>query len=147
MRLVITKTCRGVIDTQYERERIKKAFRRDPETRKRLTALMDAIEALDWPKAMKLLKDKWWRGRDERMECPRVEFVGLLHVQNPVKHGHPAFGFDQWASYLDLVCIMARKRLPGGAQLEIWAQSDESVRAENLSKALDKNARRAAGEK
>lgn len=41
MKLLLTKTCQGVIDTDCERERIKKAFRNDPETRRRLTLLVE----------------------------------------------------------------------------------------------------------
>jgi hypothetical protein len=113
MRLMITKTCYGMVDTAIERKRISKAFRRDPETRKRLTKLMDAIEAGEWRKAERMLTGRWWSGRDKKMECPRIEFVGMLDLQNPAVPGHPAAGFDSWANYADLVAAKMRTQTPG----------------------------------
>lgn len=116
MKLLLTKIAQGVIDTDRERRRIEKAFKKDPETRKRLNLLMDAIEAGHWKKADKMLSSRWWQGRDSKMECPRLEFVGMLDLQNPEMLGHPADGFNCWASYRDLVWQMTGKSEPGAAK-------------------------------
>ena len=107
MRLLITKTFAGVVDTAKERARIREAFRGDPVTRKKLTELMDAVEALDWKRAERLLLSKWWQGRDRRQGCPRVEFIGLLDAQ-ATENGPrvPAWGFDVMSSYINLVAWM-----------------------------------------
>ena len=114
MRLLITKTFQGVLDTERERQRIKKAFRRDPETRRHLTLFMDAIEDGDWKKANRMLSSKWWQGRNKKMECPRLEFVGMLDLQNPKMPGHPADGFDHWSGYQDLAYVMTHQKKVGG---------------------------------
>ena len=114
MKMLITKVCQGIIDTDQERRRISKAFRNDPETRQHLTLLMDAIEAGDWKKAQKTLDSKWWEGRDKKQECPRQEFIGLLNVANPKKPGHPASGFDHWSNYAHLVYVMSHNQKMGG---------------------------------
>jgi hypothetical protein len=119
MKLVVTKVCRAVVDTTSERQRISKAFRKDPETRKRLTLLMDAIEARDWQKAIKLLAAKWWSGRDKRQECPRCEFIGLMELRRAGNPKAPAPGFDLWANYADLVFKMAAKRKPGDVEYTV----------------------------
>lgn len=114
MKMLLTKVCQGVVDTDRERLRIKKAFRNDPETRLHLTRLMDAIEAGQWKKAQRMLDGKWWSGRDRKCECPRLEFVGMLDLANPKKPGHPASGFDNWAGYAHLVYVMSRRQEVGG---------------------------------
>jgi hypothetical protein len=107
------------MDTESERQRIKKAFRNDPETRRRLTLLMDAIEAMDWEKANRMLSDKWWQGRDEKCECSRLEFVGMADFRNPKMAGHSADGFDRWAEYGQLVYMMSHKQEKGGVKYSI----------------------------
>ncbi len=126
MKLLVTKTCQGVVDTDKERKRIKKAFRNDPETRQQLTLLMDAIEAGEWEKADKMLEGQWWNGRDKRQECPRLEFVGMLDMANPEQPGHPAHGWDHWAGYIDLVYVMSRKRDPGETKYTISTLGEQS---------------------
>lgn len=106
MKLLVTKTCVGVLDTDRERKRIAEAFKDDTETQKKLTELMDAIEALDWKKARNLLESKWWQGRDKEQECPRAEFLGMLNLKDPENPNHPARGFDTWAGYDELVFVM-----------------------------------------
>ena len=59
MRMMVTKVCQGVLDTAHERQRIRKAFRDDPGTRRHLDLLMDAVEAGDWGKANRMLEGKW----------------------------------------------------------------------------------------
>ena len=105
MKLHITKKCEGIIDTNRERKRIEAAFKDDPATRKQLTKVMDAIEALDWNLAAKLLSSKWWQGRDKRQECPRLEFVGMVHIKK-MDGSEPAEGFDIWSTYDSLVLSM-----------------------------------------
>ena len=92
----IEKICSGVIDTSAERERILTCWSPKSAERKHLLKLMDHIEAQDWDAADAELEGKWWRNRDRRRECPRVEFVGMLNMQD-------SFGFDVWSSYADLV--------------------------------------------
>jgi hypothetical protein len=102
----ITKTCVGTIDTSIERKRILKAFKNEPETRKELTKLMDAIESQNWKLAEKLLNSKWWQGQDEKRECSRYEFIGSLNVVDVIDHSIPASGFNIGSSYADLVFVM-----------------------------------------
>ena len=128
MILKVTKICQGVFSTDHERQRIRKAFRRDPETRRHLMALMDAIEAGQWKKAQRMLDGKWWSGRDKKSECPRAEFIGMLNLQNPENLGHPASGFDAWSDYATLVYTMSRKSEPGRTKFKI-----EEISEENLS--------------
>jgi len=101
MKLTIRKTAEVIIDTSIERRRIKKAFRDDPETKDKLNHLMDLVEACDWKGANNELKSKWWKGRDKRQECPRLEFVGLIAHNSPF--------FDPMASYADLVWAMCHR--------------------------------------
>ena len=103
MMLKITKTYQGLVDTDRERRRIKKAFRNDPTTRRKLTKLMDAIESQNWKLANKLLNDKWWQGRDRKLECPRAEFIGLFDAMDVKNPKSLAVGFDPFCSYSDLV--------------------------------------------
>lgn len=119
MILKITKTCQGVLDTRNERIRIRYAFKRDPEVRRRLLALMDAIEAGQWKRADRMLRGKWWKGYDKKAECPRGEFVGMLNLANPDNPRFPASGFDGWAGYADLVWVMSQKREPGSSQFKV----------------------------
>lgn len=119
MRFLVTKTCQGVMDTKDERNRIKKAFRRDPETRRHLMLLMDAIDAMDWVKANRMLSSKWWQGRDKKCECPRLEFVGMLQLQNPKMLAYPADGFELRAGYSTLVYVMNEKKKKGGVDYKV----------------------------
>lgn len=109
MKFRLMKTCVGEFDTDRERRRIRQAFKDRPAVQKRLHKLMDAIEAQDWVGASEQLCSKWWSGRDESLECPRLEFIGLLGV--------PYGGFGLMASYDDLV--MAMRREPAGG-LDCW---------------------------
>ena len=95
MKLVIQKSFEFVVNTAYERARIEKAFKKDNVTRGKLTLLMDLIEAGFWQGAKAELEGEWWNGRDKRLECPRLEFIGL------VKCNHPHI--DRWMSYRELV--------------------------------------------
>lgn len=106
MKLLLTQTCQGVIDTDRERQRINKAFRNNPEIRLRLTLLLEAIEDGEWDKASEMLEDEWWQGSDEARECPRAEFIGMLHMTHPRCKEYPAIGFDLNVSYGDLVHLM-----------------------------------------
>ena len=106
MKLLVTKTCVGVLDTDRERKRIAEAFKDDPEAMGKLTELMDAIEALDWKLAKKLLASKWWQGRDPEQECHRAEFLGMLNLKDPEDPKLPAMGFDTFASFDELVFVM-----------------------------------------
>ncbi len=106
MKFLLTKTCQGVFDTATERKRIKEAFKKDPETREKLNELMDAIEAMDWKKAGRLLEGKWWNGRDKRLECHRGEFIGGLKLMDPKDQRNFAYGFDFSSQYSDLVLMM-----------------------------------------
>ena len=45
----------------------------------------------------KELESKWWAGRDKKRECPRLEFVGMLHADGDIDH---------WATYYQLVWSM-----------------------------------------
>lgn len=98
MKITIEKTATMTIDTNSERKRISNAFRRDKITREKLYKLMDLIEACKWGKAAKELESKWWKGRDQKLECPRLEFVGLVEDIN----GTSPF-FSTWSTYADLV--------------------------------------------
>jgi len=100
-KMTIQKTCTAVIDIEKERKRINEAFSDRPQTRNHLNKLMDFIEAQAWDKAYKELESKWWEGRDAKLECPRLEFVGLLDfLENE--------GFDHLTGYADLVWAFAR---------------------------------------
>ena len=109
MKLFISKLCQGTIDTEPERRRIKKAFRNDPVTRGKLTKLMDAVEQGQWAKAQKMLSSKWWKGRDKRQTCPRLEFVGLLDIRSMSCPPVWSQGFDPMASYADLIWTVETK--------------------------------------
>lgn len=119
MKMLLTKVCLGVINTDRERLRIKKAFRNEPETRRRLTLLMDAIDAGQWKKARRMLDSKWWHGRDRKRECPRLEFVGRLDLTNPNKLGHLASGFENWVGYAHLVYVMSCRQEAGDSQYTV----------------------------
>ena len=106
MKLLITKTSVGVLDTDRERKRIASAFADQPEVQKKLTELIDAVEAFDWKLAEKLLASKWWQGRDPKQECHRAEFIGMINMKDPVS-GEPATGFDIWTSYDQLVWVLS----------------------------------------
>jgi len=97
MKMIIQKSFDFTIDTGPERERIHNAFSDRPEIRGKLIHLMDLVEAEKWKEARKELESDWWQGRDEDQECPRLEFVGLLHSEDLD---------DAWASYTDLIWRM-----------------------------------------
>jgi hypothetical protein len=92
-----------VLDIDAERIRINNVFKgkKYKETKERLHALMDAIEDEKWQKAYDMLEGEWWNGRDEKLECPRVEFIGspALDMKN-----EDIGMFEMWASYADVVC-------------------------------------------
>jgi hypothetical protein len=96
MKMTIQKSYEFTVDTAKERRRIFDAFGDRPETLKKLMHLMDLIDAEKWEEAQKELDSKWWRGRDEDLECPRQEFIGLLDAE----------GIDPWTSYSDLIWRM-----------------------------------------
>ena len=100
MKMIIQKTACLEIDTDIEKARINKAFKskKDEENREHLLKLMDLIEEQKWEEAVKELKEEWWDGRDEKRECPRLEFIGCVHHDSPF--------FDRWISYTDLVLTM-----------------------------------------
>ena len=101
MKMSITKNATLEFDTAVERKSINKSFRGKHyvETRQKLLKLMDLIESQQWKKAAKELDGKWWSGRDEKMECPRLEFVGTIRNMSPF--------FSSWMSYADVVFAMA----------------------------------------
>jgi len=105
VKLHVVKTSEGIIDTEKERSRIEKAFEDDPEIKGKLNELMDAVEAMDWKLAKELLANKWWNGRDKQQECHRREFIGMIKIKDPVS-GEPAFGFDIWSNYDELIWAM-----------------------------------------
>ena len=95
MKITIEKTAQITIDTSVERKRINKAFKDDKITRQKLHELMDLIENEQWEKAGQELEGSWWQGRDEKLECPRLEFVGMIHSDSPF--------FSSWITYEDLI--------------------------------------------
>jgi len=97
MKMTIQKCSEFTIDTGKERKRINKAFKRNKTIQKKLLKLMDLIEGEKWQAAEEFLDSKWWAGRDKEMECPRLEFVGLLNGEGDVDH---------WDSYIQLVWKM-----------------------------------------
>ena len=97
MKLTIEKRFEFAVDTDKERKRIEKAFKKDLETKQKLNELMDLIEAEKWKEAWKELTGKWWQGRDKEQECPRLEFAGLLIPSSN--------NIDHWMSYIDLVMM------------------------------------------
>ena len=94
MKFIVRKTVTFAVDTASEHARIKRAFRSDPVTQKKLNEFMDLIEARNWEKALTELAGTWWQGRDDKMECPRMEFIGMI------KHTSPYI--DHWLTYADL---------------------------------------------
>ena len=80
---------------------------------------MDAIDANNWKLADKMLEGKWWQGYDDKIGCPRLEFVGHL-FRDPI--GIPE-GFSRNSSYADLVNWMANR-----------PQNDKVIRQTNYSK-------------
>ena len=115
MKFIVTKTCQGIMDTEIERQRIKKAFKDEPEIRKRLTFLMDAIEAGQWKKASRMLEGKWWGDYDDKRGCPRREFIGSPELRNPQWKGQLENGFDHWHGYASLVYRMSHQ-VKGGVK-------------------------------
>ena len=98
MKMTLQKIATITFDTSIERKRIAKAFRNRKDIRVKLDKLMDLIEQEKWEEALSELQSKWWSGRDDKDECPRLEYVGLIH--------HPSPHFSNWMSYIDLVINM-----------------------------------------
>ena len=98
MKLTIQKSFEFVVDTSLERKRIEKAFKTDKDTRDHLILLMDLIEGGCWKEAKAELEGKWWDGYDKELECPRVEFIGMLRCTS--EH------VNTMASYVDLIYAM-----------------------------------------
>ena len=96
MKMTIQKTYKFTIDTAAERKRINKCFEDRKEIRDKLLQLMDLVEAEKWEEAERTLNDEWWNGRDEDLECPRVEFIGLLNAEG------------SWDTYANLIWRMVR---------------------------------------
>jgi len=101
MKLKITKTYTGYMDTSLERKRIDEAFKDTPKVRAKLHEFMDAFEAMDWTKAEKLMDSKWWKGYDTKEGCPRKEYLGLSDIRD--ENGKICGGFDVWLNYEDIV--------------------------------------------
>jgi hypothetical protein len=99
MKITIQKSITFTVDTGKERKRIKLCFKNRPQTMKKLLKLMDLVEAEKWEAAEAELEGKWWSGRDAKLECPRLEFVGML------ESGIDSFG---WDTYANLVWRMVR---------------------------------------
>lgn len=99
MKLLFEKKVSITIDTDVERKRIAKAFKNNKETRDKLNQLMDLIEAGKWKDAEKELDGDWWQGYDERLECPRLEFVGMIK--------HDSLHLNRWFNYMDLILLVA----------------------------------------
>jgi len=118
MKLKITKVCEAILDTDIERQRIYKAFRDNPETQKKLTELIDAVEEMNWKKAQRLLSSKWWNGEDEESECSRLEFIGELKFKSLDLSNSPARGFNYFSDYTDLVSVMNQKE-ENGFQIKV----------------------------
>ena len=100
MRLTIQKSYVFVVDTAKERKRINEAFAGT--TKKKLLKLMDLVEAQKWKEAEAELDSKWWHGRDEELECSRLEFIGLLNAK----------GACSWDSYINLIWTMNNYNYP-----------------------------------
>lgn len=107
MRLKIIKVCEGIFDTDIERSRIAKAFKKYPEIQEQLTKLVDAVEARNWEEAIQLLNSDWWQGSDENFECRRLEFIGSLRLKTPNDPDQVALGFEYGMDYLDLISTMS----------------------------------------
>ena len=101
MKITIEKKALLTIDTSIERKRINKAWGKNTETRTKLNRFMDFVEKCDWERAGKELESKWWKGRDKKLECDRMEFIGFL--ADGLK---PSPYFDRNATYSDLVWAM-----------------------------------------
>lgn len=113
MQFKITKIHEGILDTNIERQRISKAFKDDPETHQQLTELLDAVEEMDWKKAYQLLSSEWWKGRDEKQECYRLEFIGFLKLKDLYRPNNFAIGFDHCGDYSDLILAMVEQEESG----------------------------------
>jgi hypothetical protein len=59
------------------------------------------------------------------MECPRAEFIGMLNLADPSRPGHPASGFDHWASYYTLVGVMSMDREAGDFEVTVQEMRDQ----------------------
>ena len=106
MKLKITKVCEGIFDTDIERERIAKAFKKYPKIREQLTKLVDAIEERNWDNAYQLVTNEWWQGYDDDYECSRLEFIGFLRLKDPDIPEQVPLGFEYGMTYLDLIMYM-----------------------------------------
>ena len=56
---------------------------------------MDLIESQQWKKAYKVLDSKWWNDYDEKDECARGEYIGLVEKRGGL-----------WFTYADLIIAM-----------------------------------------
>ena len=72
-----------------------------------------------------MIDSDWWQGHDKEHECSRLEFIGLLELADPDNPGHPAHGFDHWASWIDLVYVMS-------SQEESKSKSDYQMTVKEL---------------
>lgn len=140
MNFRLTKIFEGVFSTEVERRRIREAFKDQPEVAKKLNELMDAIEAMDWKLAVKLLESKWWKGRDKKRECPRVEFIGCPDPRDPSDPKRLANGFDVWSSYMDLVWALVMR--PESYKLERLPDDWEPEKKKGLKDGKARNRRR-----
>ena len=95
MKMKFAKNAVVEFDTAVERKRIAKSFDDDPTTRDKLYELMDAFEANDLKKCIKLLKSKWWHEYDKKLECSRLEFTGMVETKSPF--------FDRYIGYVDMI--------------------------------------------
>jgi len=100
MKMVIQKSFAYEVDTGKERQRINRSFKRNKTIQKKLLKLMDLVEQQKWAEAEAELDSKWWCGRDKELECPRLEFIGMLHSESPEA--------DSWDTYIQLICRMNR---------------------------------------
>ena len=100
MKFKFEKHAELIIDTSIERRRIDKAFskKKDQEIKIKLHELMDLVENCKWAEALKTIESEWWQGRDKEMECPRLEFIGLIK--------HTSWFFDNHMDYIDLILNM-----------------------------------------
>ena len=97
----IRKCAEVEIDLEAEKKRIKSAFTREPEIKKKLLKLIDLVEQEKWKEAEKFLDQKWWKSKDKKRECSRYEFIGLVPYAEDTRY------FDPWASIDGLVYNMA----------------------------------------
>ena len=98
MKITLQKTGTMTFDTAIERKRISKAFKDRKDIKEKLNKLMDLIEQEKWTEALKELKSKWWQEHDDKDECPRLEYIGMIHHNSPF--------FNNRFTYIELVINM-----------------------------------------